>query len=221
MKSFGLFLLAASSLLANPAAELAQQYGYSANQDSDIWEHVPVLRRLSAECSSVIEIGLRYMVSTWGILQGLADSAAGNRSYLGIDKVRPAEHTLQLAERLSEENGVLFRYLKADDMTIDLAPTEMLFIDSLHTYCHLSYELEKFSPKVSKYIAMHDTSEPWGEADDTVYYGDFSEYPEWIDRSKRGLWAAVVDFLGRHPEWQLLERRTNNHGFTILRRIGE
>ena len=31
----------------------------------------------------------------------------------------------------------------------------------MHTYCHLSYELDTFSPKVRKYIAMHDTSEPW------------------------------------------------------------
>jgi len=94
----------------------------------------------------------------------------------------------------------------------------LLFIDSLHTYCHLTYELEKFSPKVSKYIAMHDTS--WDPTiDDPAYYGDYSEYPPEYDRTKRGLWPAVVDFLKRHPEWTLHERRLNNYGFTILKRV--
>ena len=105
-------------------------------------------------------------------------------------------------------------------MDIDIPPAEMLFIDSLHTYCHLTYELEKFSPKISKVIAMHDTSEPWGDADDSDYRGDYSEYPLYIDRSKKGLWSAVEDFLERHPEWILQERLFNNHGFTILRRHG-
>jgi cephalosporin hydroxylase len=106
-------------------------------------------------------------------------------------------------------------------MTIEIPSTDLLFIDSLHTYCHLTYELEKFSPHVRKYIAMHDTSEPWGTVDDTEYGGDYSEYPAAFDREKRGLWAAVEDFLSRHPEWRLLERRLNNHGFTVLERVSE
>ena len=67
---------------------------------------------------------------------------------------------------------------------------------------------------------MHDTDDPWGYIDDfQVYQGDKSEYPASIDRNRVGLWAAVEDFLKRHPEWVLQERRLNNHGFTILKRI--
>jgi hypothetical protein len=103
-------------------------------------------------------------------------------------------------------------------MYVDIEPTELLFIDSLHTYAHLTYELEKFSPKATKYIAMHDTSAPWGDTDDDEYHGDYSEYPPEIDRTKRGLWPAVLDFLNKHPEWTLKERRENSHGLTILQR---
>jgi len=62
--------------------------------------------------------------------------------------------------------------------------------------------------------------EPWGDRDGDDYFGDYSEYPAEYDRTKRGLWPAVQDFLQRHPEWSLYERHFNNHGFTILRRVG-
>ena len=123
-----------------------------------------------------------------------------------------------MAYNLAQENGIDFSFWAANDMQIDLPPVDMLFIDSLHTYCHLTYELEAFSSKVQKYLCFHDTSDPWGNRDDDAYWGNYSEYPSWIDRTKRGLWPAVSDFLERHPEWSLLERRTNNHGFTILKR---
>jgi beta-1,4-mannosyl-glycoprotein beta-1,4-N-acetylglucosaminyltransferase len=177
------------------------------------------LRALAAECASVVEIGLRSMESSWGILRGLSENLSSSRSYIGIDIDSPSTELLDSAKRLAEGNGIAFNFWRANDLNIDIEPTELLFIDSLHTYCHLTYELEKFSPKVSKYIAMHDTS--WGEPpiDDPAYQGNYSEYPSEYDRTKRGLWQAVVDFLQRHPEWTLHERRVNNYGFTILKRI--
>ena len=83
----------------------------------------------------------------------------------------------------------------------------------------MTYELETFSPKIRKYIAMHDTSAPWGDSDDDQYEDDYSEYPDHYDRNKRGLWPAIEDFLSTHPEWTLMERRFDYHGFTILKRI--
>lgn len=201
--------------------ELKRLYEHWCSHSSDIVEHVPVLHRLAKECSSVTEIGLRDMTSSWGIFQGLAENSAAKKSYVGIDIANPPAQTLDLAQRLVRAQGISFRFWQANDMEIMIDPTDLLFIDSLHTYCHLTYELEKFSPKVRKYIAMHDTSEPWGELDDNQYHGDFSEYPAHIDKTKRGLWAAVEDFLKMHPEWVLQERRLNNHGFTILKRVAE
>ncbi len=203
-------------------AELRRLYEHHCRESSDIVDHIPVLRQLSQECSSVVEIGVRSMVSTWGIFQGLSESAASTRSYLGIDLVYPPTNTFNTAQRLAEANGISFQFWQINDMTInvaDMGSIDMLFIDSLHTYCHLTYELEKFCPIVRKYITLHDTSEPWGNGDDNTYFGDYSEYPAEYDRCKRGLWPAVVDFLARHPEWILQERRLNCHGFTILKRV--
>lgn len=203
-----------------PKEELRAKYVQACSEHSDINEHIPVLCRLAEHCSSVVEIGVRTMNSSWGILQGLSESKANVRSYLGIDLAAPPASILRLARKLAEANGIAFRFCQANDMDIDIDQADMLFIDSLHTYCHLSYELEKFSPKIRKIICMHDTSAPWGHHDDDQYQGNYAEYPAAIDRSKRGLWPAVLDFLAKHPEWKLYERRENNHGFTILVRVG-
>ncbi len=200
--------------------ELKNKYELSCTQPSDINEHVETLRSLAKECSSVVEIGLRTMVSSWGILFGLSENTSAKRSYLGIDIEEPPFAILYLAKQLAEKNGISFSFLLANDMSIEIEPTEMLFIDSMHTYCHLLDELIRFSPKVSKYIALHDTT-AWGDIDDIGYEGDYSEYPPRYDRTKKGLWPAVEDFLQSHPEWTLQQRSVNNNGFTILKRISE
>jgi hypothetical protein len=209
------FCLTARAEVSN---ELRLRFEEACNTPSDICEHVPLLYHLSKDVSSVIEIGMRGMVSSWGILQGLSESPFSHPSYIGIDISAPPSETLKAARRLARAQGIKFTFLRGNDMDIDIPKTDCLFIDSLHTYCHLTYELEKFSPSVRKYIAMHDTSPPWESVDDSEYHGDFSEYPACIDRNKRGLWLAVEDFLQRHPEWKLLARHINCKGFTILER---
>jgi hypothetical protein len=217
MRILIILFLACSTTVFGSKLALKHQYDYACQVPSDINEHVFTLRCLAKECSSVVEIGMRTMVSTWGILQGLSENPAPFRSYLGIDLALPPPGTLNLAKVLAETNGISFNFLQANDMHIEIGSTEMLFLDSLHTYCHLTYELEKFSPNVTQYIVMHDTS--WGNVDDPMYRGDYSEYPADYDRTKRGLWLAIVDFLRRHPEWTLYERRLNNYGLTVLKRV--
>lgn len=197
--------------------ELKREYIHACATRSPIYLHVPLLRELAKECASVIEIGLYEMTSSWGLLKGLSENPAPTKSYIGIDPRRPGP--LELAGKIAKAHEIQFQFWQENDMNVEIEPAELLFIDSLHTYCHLSYELEKFSPKITKYIAMHDTSAPWGERDDADYRGNFSEYPFWIPRNKQGTWSAVEDFLARHPEWDLHLRRLNCHGFTILKRI--
>lgn len=216
------FLLAHKGAPATQSKKrLKKVYQAKCREPSDIWEHLPRLQKLAKESATVTEIGIRGMVSSWAILQGLEENPSSSRSYIGIDIALPPQDSLNLALELAEASGISFQFWHASDMTIDILPTELLFIDSLHTYAHLTYELEKFSSKVNKYIALHDTSGPWGEHDDSEYNGNYSEYPAYIDRTKRGLWPAVEDFLARHPEWILSERYFNNNGFTILKRISD
>lgn len=208
------------SSLGIAALALKQQYLTACQVPSDINEHVPCLRKLAMECTSVVELGLRGMNSTWGILQGLTESPYENKSYMGIDLDHPELHKFQLLEALADACGIQFAFLQANDLYTEIEPSDMLFIDTFHTYAHLITELERYSPKIRKYIAMHDTSEPFGNNDE-AYTGDYSEYPDFVDKKKRGTWTAVWDFLIRHPEWKIQERHFNNHGFTILKRVRE
>jgi hypothetical protein len=199
--------------------ELEAQYQLACTTPSDINEHISVLRSLAAECSSVVEMGVRSMVSSWGILKGLSESKSRSRSYIGIDINPPPLSIFNLAKEFSHKNNISFVFCQGHNKDIDINPTEMLFIDTLHVYFQLTYELEKFSPKVSKYIAMHDTGDTDTYEDPNPYYGDRNVYPGLCDPNKRGMWQAVLDFLERHPEWVLQERRTNNYGFTVLKRV--
>ena len=185
---------------------------------SDIREHLPVLRDLAKNCESVIEIRSREHISTWAILLGLAENNGDFRSYLGISRFAFAKKDLVHIKDLCESIGISCICLHRNDINIDMPYADMLFIDSIHTYCHLTYELELLSSRIEKFIVIHDTSSPWGNADDMEYDGDYSEYPANFDRTKKGLWPAVEDFLLVHPEWNLVERRFNCHGLTILER---
>ena len=216
-----LFLTFASrSLSAYQEFTLKERYEQKCNEPSDINQHLPHLYRLAKDCESAVEIGVRGVVSTWAVLYGLSENETGNRTYIGIDLCLPPADSFLAIQESSVASGIDFEFWIINDMEIEeLEPTDLLFIDSLHTYCHLTYELEKFSPFVNKYIALHDTSAPWGELDDSCYRGDYSEYPPHINRTKRGLWLSVEDFLDSHSDWVLLERHYNNHGFTILKRV--
>jgi hypothetical protein len=207
--------------ISDPTLErIYRYYEKLPERNCDICEHAPLLRKLARDCESVTEIGVGPMISTWAILKGLSENEKPSRRYKGIDVADSPADLLRHAQKLSLEHGIHFTFEKKNDLEIEFEPVDFLFIDSMHTYCHLMYELKTFSPKVAKYIAMHDTAAPWGHRDDDEYRGNYSEYPKEFDRNKRGLWPAVVDFLKENPEWELQEHRTNCHGFTILKRKG-
>ena len=196
---------------------LSTLYHYYSAFPSDINEHLSVLRELARSVNKITEIGVNNMCATWALLQGLSEQKQP-ASYTGYFSSLPPPQDLLLAKKLATENAISFSFKRGDELLIEIESTDLLFIDSIHTFVHLTYELEKFSPHVKKYIVMHDTSAPWGEQNDRAYQGNYSEYPIEIDRSKKGLWAAIEDFLLKHPEWTLKERLLNNHGLTLLQR---
>lgn len=218
---FIFFFISELNLFANITAkeELTNIYDSYRQYPTNLVEHQPVLRQLAKECTSVVELGRGSAGSTWALLTGLSESSAPSRSFLEIEANQPSLEKLYLSKRLAYENGIDFRFIKANDITIKLErPVDMIFIDTIHTYSHLTCELENFSPMVNKYIVIHNTSPPWGYRNDPEYKGDYSEYPSSISRTKEGLNTAVNDFLKKNPGWILVERRFNNFGLITLTR---
>lgn len=208
-----------NEVLTRKLKETYQLWASKPQSQCDIGEHLKHLRRLASESEIVVELGTREMVSTLGLLIGLQENGSRVKKYLGVDLRYPETGIFKQINKFADSSQIDFRFIIANDIEIDPMECDLLFIDTLHTYRQLTLELEKFSPKVKKYIAMHDTDKPWGWEDEPDFTDVTNVYPDWINPTKRGLFEAVEDFLARHPEWVKQEQHTNCHGFTVLKRV--
>lgn len=173
---------------------IEQAYQHHRSRPSDIWEHLPVLNKLADGCDHVTEFGVRWGASTSAFMA----SRARLVSY-DIVFYPEAQALFELAVREGKEA----RFINASTLEIDdIEPTDMLFIDTLHTRDQLAHELRTFAHRASRYIAMHDTT----------LFGEHGE------DGGPGLWEAVEGFLRDNGEWKLMERYNNNNGLTILER---
>jgi hypothetical protein len=171
-----------------------QLYQDACNQTTDINEHLPRLAELASECSHVTELGVGHAMSTRGFLR--------HNVVLHSYEYKPHDHIPPFFEQLREGGRDVTLHI-ADTRAVEIEPTDMLFVDSLHIYEQVQKELELHAGKVRKYIGFHDTT-------------TFAEHGEF---GGRGIWPAVQEFIDSHPEWQMIERRTNNNGLTILKRV--
>jgi hypothetical protein len=167
---------------------------------SDINEHLPVLLCYGSECARITEFGVRSIVSTWAFL------AARPASLDSYDIDLPPN--LALVETCAAQDGVHFTFHLQDVIAPDLVvpPTDLLFIDTLHTCAQLRQELERHGDQAEKYIILHDTV-TFGRQDEGSPGGP-------------GLLPALEEFLETHPWWTRHEVLENNNGLTVLRRQG-
>ena len=162
---------------------------------SDINEHLPVFYDYIKKCTHVTEFGVRDVVSTWAILKAEPIKA--------ISYDIAYNPNVAKAQQLAKENAINWQFIQANTLNIDIEETDLLFIDTLHTYQQLKNELYLHSNKVKKYIAFHDTTS----------FGEVGE------DGGIGLWKAIEEFLNENKNWRLLERRTNNNGFTVIEKV--
>ena len=163
---------------------------------SDIVEHLPTLRRLAADCAHVTEFGTRTAVSTTAFLQTKATVVT-----FDIDK-RPEVAVLEQAALAAQ---VDFRFVHADVLTVEIEPTDLLFIDTAHVYQQCRAELERHGHQARKYIAFHDT----------VTFGEQGEWPNSV-----GIMPAIDEYFAARPEWVRAEHWTNNNGLTVYKKRG-
>jgi len=157
---------------------------------TDIHEHLPTLAAISEECSHITEMGVRDGVSTWAFMEGLQKT---HGKLVSIDLNYPPEPNLKVIQEVCKEIGVDFEFKQGDSRKINIEPTDMLFIDTEHTYEHLMAELDKQEVKAKKYIVLHDTE------------------------SVKSMWPAVGKLITWG--WKIKAHYPNNNGLTILERI--
>lgn len=187
---------------------LEKLYNSKLTSPSDIHEHLPTLKRYAEQCEHITEMGVRWVTSTYAFMMGHPKTLISIDMVSVEDSCRmfgvPLISTESLQE-LAKEEGIDYKFIVGDTRAIEIEPTDLLFIDTLHNYNQLKQELSLHANKVSKYIILHDTTtfEHSGEI-----YGGLPPV--------KGLVPAIDEFLKDNSEWKLLEKYTNNNGLTIL-----
>ena len=186
--------------------------------DSDINEHLPTLYRYSLECESILECGVRGVVSSWAFLYGLLHNNKVNKKLILNDTIE-----CDITELLSQ--GVNIEYHWINDLELNIDPVDLTFIDTWHVYGQLKRELEKFKLITNKYIILHDTTidAEYGEtirlSCNSIEQSKLTGIP--VEEINKGLWPAIEEFLSTHQDWILHERFTNNNGLTVLKKINK
>jgi len=186
--------------ISNDGITLEWLYNDYCNIPSDIHEHLPTLKELASKCSHVTEMWVREALSSVALL-------------LWCDNV--VSYDIQESEWVKNLKQVAphWDFRLGDTREIEIAETDMLFIDTWHCYDQLIAELNRHWGKVRKYIVMHDTTS-FGEKWEIRH-----EYPCTKDKYD-GLNKAIDEFVLQW-EWKVLKVFENNNGLTVLKRIWE
>jgi len=174
------------------------EYISACNQESDINEHLPILRDIARKVSHITEMGVRDGVSTRAFF---CEDAT-----LRLYDIQLSPSVCQLVNS-AKEFGKNVEYYEMDVLKADIEETDFLFIDTWHCYEQLCQELKIHAPKVRKYIGFHDTQT----------YGTRSE----VFRGRsgtNGLLPAIIEYVIENPEWKFKIHRTNNNGLTVIER---
>lgn len=175
---------------------LAQEYQAACERVSDIHLHLALLRKLCDRCHHVTEFGVRTGESSRAILSSRAHIIRMYDLQLN-DQVTQLVNWAQLS-------GKQVSYTQADTLELNIEPTDLLFIDTLHTHAQLSAELARHAWRVRRYIAFHDTH-TFGLQDEPGYAGP-------------GLLPAILEFVAEVRYWRVIHHTVMNNGLTVLER---
>jgi predicted O-methyltransferase YrrM len=176
---------------------LRASYQYAVRKSSDINEHLPMLSFLAEQCDHVTEFGVRTGESTLAFLHGLRGKySARLRSY----DINDDYGVRQAYAPLTKTDWV---FVTASTLTIPkIEPTDLLFIDTLHSYTQVSQELALHGDQAKRWIAFHDT--------DT--FGNVGE------DGNEGIGKAILEFMDARPEWRVVYHSHRNNGLTVIER---
>jgi len=183
--------------LEHSRSDASDLYNLARLNPSDIHEHVELLSSLGAECEHITEFCSRTKESTSAFLFAIPQKLI-SYNVTGSDAGKSLKS-------IARSEGIDFHYHMSDVLDVDIEETDLLFIDTYHTYDRVRTELSTHARKVHKYIVLHDTTT----------FGDVGDVS-----GQAGLWPAIEEFLGNNADWSLFRRYSNNNGLTILVKHG-
>jgi len=203
-----------NKLINNVQVDVEAIFDELCNHKSDINEHLPTLRNYASLCEHVTELGTRFAVSAHAFL------IACPKKFVSVDINYHFFQTVEKDIRAYASNCKTdFEFVVGDVLEMEIEETDLLFIDTLHTYNQLSLELRAHESRVRRWIILHDT-ETYGERDEAFYLNaNISEKVKNLKVAKSGLHLALTDFLQDFKDWQIKEHFSNNNGLTILEKV--
>jgi len=147
--------------------------------------HLPKIKGYAARCKHVTEFGTDRGWSTSALL---ASGCPVVRSY----DINRCEEVATM-ETLARAEGVDYLFTLGDTREVDIEETDLLFVDTDHTYAQVKAELERHAHKVRRYLIFHDTV----------------TYKEIV--------PAIEETL---VDWYTLEDIRTQHGLLILEKRG-
>jgi len=202
--------------------KIAAKYDELCRTQSDINEHLPTLSKYASECESVIELGVRGVVSTYAFINGLLNNGRSTRKLL-MNDIETCD--IGEVERLTADLDIDIDHEWINDLELEVKDNyDMTFIDTWHVYGQLKRELAKYSQVTNKYIIMHDTTIDgvhgetirWMGADNAEQQSRDTGIP--VDEILKGLLPAITEFLESNKNWKIRQIYDNNNGLTILER---
>jgi len=194
--------------------KIIYKYEQLQNTPSDINEHLPTLKKYAEECDTIVEMGVRNIVSTWAFL------SATPKKLISLDLYNPSVYGGNLDEVYDAVNEIEtdFSFVEGDSLTYNMDECDLLFIDTWHDFLQLKKELNRHHNQVKKYIILHDTT-TFGFKDENIYENYNESRVE--TNLPKGLYSAVDEFLLQNRNWIIWEKKPNNNGLTILKRIDQ
>lgn len=184
------------------------------DEHSDMRGHMDNLLTSGSRSSSILELGVRDIQSTWAFIAGMAQESfcttylesprklkiQTSLRLVSIDIVSPPKDKLDEVYKIAEEHNINFEFHESDsvDITLENESFDTIFFDTDHTYEQLSKELKRWGNKSRHWLMFHDTS-----------------------RFGKVLVPAINEFLEENPEWIIVPNRSTNecNGLVSLGRM--
>ena len=186
-----------------PAFDFAENklgFAFHKNQPghSDISAHLPLLEYLASKCIHITEFGTRDAFSTCAFMSGL-QKTRGRLVSFDIDMPACMDEFKNMEVLPCSWD---FRQRSTVDEDLNIEETDLLFVDSLHTYEQVRDELRLHAARVGKFIVFHDT----------YSHGEFSR----DIKGREGILRAINEFVDSSSEWEQVYKVDFNHGLIVL-----
>lgn len=117
------------------------------------------------------------------------------KKFIAVDYEKHLD--VELYQAVAENAGIDFTFILEDDLKVKIPMTDLLFIDTIHSWKHTYKELCLHAEKAKKYIAFHD-----------------------VNPDKFSTYAGITKYLEENPNiWQVKYHDNHDCGFLILERI--